>query len=484
MKGESGGICYNANMFTEFIALITLVSFSSLVPALSAREKIDTNESLTIYVWLPDATDPMKGQCFEIDQKTRGQRFNTKVYTSRCRPKKPGHKWIAAEDGMSGKCYEVDPETGAQGFSYKVSSSECIPDNAEFLIVENQCYAKGVMSDGSNFLSKTIMDDCKPSNISYTFEFDSKLMRGNCIGKDPTGASDYVRRVELSRCRPKQTTYIYDDARNKCYEVDATSGPEGYFNNASLSRCLDKKAATYAFIDGKCKEKSLGPEGQEVILDTSMNNCKPNETTYNFEFKSQYDGNCYEVDSLTKGEQYKARVDNRFCRPGKTLTFYVPSIRQCVEIDEETRGQKFAVRAREADCEEYVSTPKWVSDAKNIYLGKCVMNLKRPTGDIVEDKVLDEKCEPKETRYDWVQDEDYNGKCYKVEAKGGPGLYSHPVQDRDCYPNPKELVYRQDPKSFVGLCLIVDSATKGERFKLQVNARRCKEEMGFTSPAP
>ncbi len=467
------------------IANILALIFCALAARpLLAWQTIDPNESLTVYVWLPDSTDPMKGECYEIDQKTRGEKFNTKVYTSRCRPKKPGFKWVPGADGMSGTCYEVDPSSGAQGFSYKVSARECIPDNAEFILVEGQCYAKGIMKDGTEILTKTILDDCKPKNIEYEFKFDAKQMRGDCIGKDPSGASSYVRRVELSRCRPKQTTYLYDDARNKCYEVDPVSGPEGYFNNAALTRCLDKKSATYAFIDGKCMEKSLGPEGQEVILDTKLDNCKPSSTQYKFEFKTQYHGDCFEVDALTLGEQYKGRVDVKFCRPPKTVRFYVPGLRQCVEIDEETRGQKFAVRTRDSECEEFVSGPKWVSSEKDIYEGKCMMKLRKATGVVVDAAVLDEKCRPEEIRYDWIQSEEFQGKCYEVDRKQGPGIYSHKVNTRQCYPNPQKLVYRQDPTSLAGRCLIVDSETEGKRFTLQVNARRCKDDMGLISPAP
>ncbi len=453
------------------------------MPTSQAFETIDPNESLTIYVWLADATEPMKGQCYEIDQKTRGERFNTKVYTSRCRPKKPGYKWIPDPSGMSGKCYEVHPETGAQGFSYKVSTSECIPENAEFLLADGQCFAKGIMKDGTEFLSKTIMDDCRPQKMTYEFTFDPKMMRGTCIGKDSTGASEYVRRVELTRCKPKLTTYVYDESKNKCYEVDAANGPEGYLNTASISKCLDKKAATYAFMDGKCLEKSLGPDGQEVVLPTSLQKCRPDKTQYNFEFKSRYNGICYEVDSLTLGEQYKGRVDLSFCRPSEVVTFYVPEIRQCVEIDTETRGQKFAARTKSSDCESYVAGPSWVASQSNLYEGKCVMKLKKATGEVVDDTVLDERCEPKETRYDWIQDQEFDGKCYRVDAKHGPRVYSHMVADRECYPSPQKLVYRQDPKSFLGRCLIVDAATEGERFRLQVNARRCKEDMGLVSPS-
>lgn len=464
---------------TAFIGLLCLLGSESF-----GRETIDPNESLTIYVWLPDATDSMKGQCYEIDQKTHGERFNTKVYTSRCRPKKAGHKWIPAADGMSGKCYEVHPETGAKGFSYKVSTSECIPDNAEFIIADGQCFAKGIMKDGTEFLSKTTMDNCRPKNIAYEFNFDPKLMRGTCIGKDPSGMSEYVRRVELGKCKPKLTTYVYDENKNKCYEVDAATGPEGYFNEASLSKCLDKKAATYAFIDGKCMEKSLGPDGEEVILPTSLQKCKPKDTKYSFEFKSRYDGTCFEVDALTLGEQYKGRVDLSHCRPKQVVTFYVPEIRQCVEIDVETRGQKYAARTRTSDCESYVSDPTWIVSESNIYEGKCVVKVRRATGEIVDTKVSDERCEPGQTRYDWLQQEEYDGKCYRVDASHGPKIYSHAVPDHECYPRPQKLVYRQDPKSFLGRCLIVDAASEGERFRKQVNARKCKENMGLVSPSP
>lgn len=463
------------------LGLLTTIIFGPVLPSFGA-ETIDRTVHQTRYVWVLDQKNAFKGQCYEIDQATSGERFNAKVSTYNCKPSELTYQWHPDKSGIGGKCYEIHASLGAAGYVDQTGDGKCAPAKLSYQLIESTCYAKGTTANGQEYLNRTGLRDCRPSESRYEFVYDAAAMRGNCFEVDASGASQFKKNAPIDKCRPSKVTYIFDHQSLKCYEVDAVAGPSGYLYQSAREKCLEQKNVTYAFSSGECFQKTMDSAGQEVILKVSTNECRPERTLFIFKFESRYEGNCFEVDELTQGQKFLAQVAVDKCRPAKTVYTYVDEIKSCLEIDEEGMGTNFVKRALNSHCESAASKPKWVVSEDNIYKGKCIGTVRAGDGSETALNYRTEKCLPANTRFEWVQSKAFEGECYEVDAQNGPRQFSRQASDQKCYPPEYDIVFEQVPGQTLGVCTMVDRKSKGELFKREVNARLCKKEMGLVSP--
>lgn len=461
--------------------LFPIILFELILPT-KAGITIDRTLYKTTYVWMPDAANPLKGQCYEIDMASRGEKFNAKVNQSNCKPKEVSYLWAPEESGIGGRCFAVDAKTGTNGYVEGTDDRKCYPENVTYHLIESTCYAKGTLKTGGELINKVDMNECRPSESRFEFRFSKTRGNGSCYEVDAREGGAFERQVSLTKCKPKLTRFVYDQTSDTCYEVDQLEGAEGYVASVSRSKCLDQDEESFAFSNGECFRKTKDIEGNEVVLKTKDSDCRPNKTDFIFEFSSRYNGTCYEVDSLTKGNVYRSRVPHQKCRPEKTLHTYVYEIKKCLEIDEETKGGSFVMTALDRECQSVAEKAAWVADERDIYQGKCMGVVAEGNGTQKEVSYQVDKCRPSDVKTEWVQTKPFDGKCYEVDKEKGPRGYSKLIGSSKCTPLKNAIVFENVPGQTLGVCTMVDEETKGRVFKKEVSATLCKKEMGLVSP--
>ena len=437
---------------------------------------------LTTFVWLQDQNNPFKGLCYEVDEATMGNEYALKVLYSKCRPKDGIYKWVPKDSGVGGNCYYVDKEKQEAGFSSYASMSECKPKETHTLMApDGTCLRVDSETGGGAFAIKVNKKECAPKELANIFVPYDRIIGGTCYSVDmATGGKAYKQIVDVEKCKPAQTKYVYypdnsNPTKGNCYEVPMNGNIKEFVLSKNIRHCVSGEPE-YFFADGKCFAKNSSVDGQVILQGALMDKCKVEQTEYFYVRKTPTNGTCFEVDSLTKGNQFKKRAEMKNCRPKSVeykIITYLNSPR-CVRVDAETGGGAFAEEAPSRYCDENIGKFKWVPREKNEWEGHCVQMVKR-FGQAKKNILLAETCKPKKTIYTWNKKERLVGRCYEVHGELGPSAYSVGVNSTNCRPDKIEVYYHHDPKGKLGGCYEVDSKTKGEEFAIKVTSTKCKD---------
>jgi len=458
-----------------------------------------SSDDLTIYVWQPDTERAYRGQCYEIDKETGGQKFVVKTNRANCRLETVRYIWLQNEGKAGGRCYEVDSETSGQKYSATASKEKCRPKNIKYSWEVNQkgkgfCFEMDVETGGSTYLKKTKSSNCKTKkNIKKWVADRLNPYRGKCLSLDAeTMGALYQETLSSRECRPSETKYewIQKDqfTSGTCYEVDKYEGPQYYSIQVSSKKCMGSKPKTsYQWVrdekkiyGGKCYEIVMLPSGESMSNSVNSKKCRPEKIKNIFMKLSKGRGKCVEVDVLTEGSEYSQgiHIDNCRLAPHLLNTSWFPKTpgmpEGCYEFDRETQGSLFIEKLDDLKCQTS-SSYEWIAD-KSGWGGRCKSMIK-VGGKLVSKGVVPSFCKPKEVKLAFHNRKKLEGYCYIIDAKNGNEFFSLVVERKKC--RPKEVVHifykaKGEPS---GRCYRVDKETKGELFNRKVGKKYCKENL-------
>ena len=237
----------------------------------------------TEYTFIKNESNPKNDTCVERDIKTKGGEYQIKVNKKHCIPKDPGYLF----DFQYGRCYLVDKETLGKGFIVSASLlTDCKTENTQtgYITIKkiSGCFSYDLPTQGKKYYKKISESKCSTEAEQYFWIPESKF-KGECKRSEETTSGKSLIKVAKERCRP--TNFIYK------------------FHKESSN-----------FFTGKCYEvHPKKPENYARVVSNEL--CRPQSTLYIFyreEGKTQ--GKCYELDTLTKGEQYIDTVKANFCK--------------------------------------------------------------------------------------------------------------------------------------------------------------------------
>lgn len=242
--------------------------------------------SSTIYLWQPDIKKPDKGRCYEVDTKTMGQKFKAKVDLNKCRPNDTNYMFVSAKSN----CYEVDSKTSGKKYIKRVKSKFCLPEKTVKKVLsingKTACYEVDTKTEGKYYHKKIKDKECKEAVMTTgptTFFWKYKKPGvGECFKEIKSDGKKLKLKVKPHECRPAEYQYHFirkDSISGTCIEEDIND--ERYYSNK-----------------------------------TNIENCKPKETFFVFYIpKNKKQGQCFEIDTETKGSLYINMVDDSECAP-------------------------------------------------------------------------------------------------------------------------------------------------------------------------
>lgn len=240
----------------------------------------------TIFHWQADKSKPEKGNCYQLDEETYGKKFRAKVKIEKCKPEKTAYLFLY----RTGKCYEVDDQTGGQNYIKKTKIKYCRPAKTvtQMANINNkvECYELDEKTKGSEFYKKVKRSECASDlnakgETTYFWEFREPGY-GTCYKELYLNGKPIKSKVKNTDCRPEK--YIYRFIRR---------------NETS----------------GICVEQDPNNE-RAFSLKTKIKNCKPADTIFVFYTpKNKKYGQCFEIDSETKGDLYIDKAKNKDCTP-------------------------------------------------------------------------------------------------------------------------------------------------------------------------
>lgn len=231
----------------------------------------------TEFTWIKSAKSIFKGKCLEVDKETKGKKFNAEVDKDNCRTSQTAFYFIPKD----GKCYEIDEPSKGEAFVMKSDIENCRPNQTikKFtkIMGKEGCFEIPSSGEWNNYYKRLNLKNCNTESTEYFFKLE-KGQTGSCFTKTAKG----VVKVKTEFCKPSKTVYYFERTktfRGECYE-QSSEGAKFY----------SKK--------------------------TNLEACRPKDTLYIFynDPENITQSNCYEVDNLTKGNQYLARVRKEKCK--------------------------------------------------------------------------------------------------------------------------------------------------------------------------
>lgn len=240
----------------------------------------------TIFHWQADREKPEKGTCFQLDEATYGKKFRAKVKIDKCRPEKISFLFLY----RTGKCYEVDDETGGKNYIKRTNIKYCRPENIVTQMAnindKVECYELDAKTKGKEFYKKIRRKECATDlnakgEMTFYWEYKSPG-NGTCYKEIFINGKSLKTKVKNTDCRPEKFIYRFmrkNETSGICLEEDPTN------------------------------EKAYS-------LKTKLINCKPSNTVFVFYTpKNKKYGQCYEIDSETKGNLYINKAKTEDCSP-------------------------------------------------------------------------------------------------------------------------------------------------------------------------
>jgi len=437
---------------------------------------------------MPDANVAYKGECFEVDKETKGQRYSQMVSPDRCRPRGKtniGYLWLQKADDADGECLLIDKRNPKSSYSKSVPYKKCQPEKVEKILLEGKCYLKGETLDGSTFHKKVDKRKCKSDDLSYVFELDESGLRGKCFSLDPSNGGKFPE--SITKCKPDNTQYIPIDKKNytDCYEV-SINGPQEYIKKANRKKCAPSDLRFEWIQTKEFSGECIKTDGSFKEPTDSKNCLDFYKLDHVFYKVSEYDGKCLKVDKETSGGRIRLETSMQYCKP-KELTFKLVYIEDrgtsCLSFDPYDLQNGYRKVVSSSNCEEKISEVVWVSNSSDPLRGKCVQQFK--VGDKLNTKALaPSKCKPKKTKFIFVnsisEDRPLSGKCYEVPLDGDHSEYSKSVGSEKCKPDIVEIRYfHPDQFGIDGGCYEVDKSTGGKKYHYRVANRKCKRMLDF-----
>ena len=171
---------------------------------------------------------------------------------------------------------------------------------------------------------------------------------------------------------------------------------------------------------GICYEIDKETGGQKFIVSTSKSNCRPEQVKFLWvQNENKVGGRCYMVDAETSGQKYSRTSFVDKCLPQNINYTWEISEKgkgHCFAIDVETGGSAFLIKAKPSKCKTEKNINKWIPNRINPYRGKCYSLDQLTMGQQYQEIVSDQNCRPNETKFEWVQKDQFsNGKCYEID---------------------------------------------------------------------
>ncbi|MBD67123.1 MAG: hypothetical protein CME62_18120 [Halobacteriovoraceae bacterium] len=221
------------------------------------------------------------------------------------------------------------------------------------------------------------------------------------------------------------------------------------------------------YFSGDCYQIEK-KDSQQIKLKVKIEKCRPQLTEYVF-LKEK--GNCYEIDSKTKGQTFTRRVSKKLCRSEDTIYLMGQFGKQkgCFEVDSETNGEKFYKKTSLENCKENTEETFFSYDEK-IQEGKCFVKDQN-------DKFLEVKthlCKTPNTETLFEKQNLIEGKCFIQDVRGAK-YYRHETKIENCKPQKTDYIIISPPNKPSAQCFEVDTETNGEKFIQKVRNKFCEK---------
>ncbi len=191
---------------------------------------------------------------------------------------------------------------------------------------------------------------CRPKKVSYYYSVEDQ----KCYETDlETGGENYFKSIsDLEKCKTMPTTFIVQN--QQCLEIDSKTRGTLYYKKVDWPRCLDSKLR-YTWVrrsetKGTCYQLNEHGRDKLKVLETI---CKPEKSIFVFTRTSPLDGYCIEK-SAVHDNDYSRKVSNFYCKPKATTFFFYkkPGKKsgQCYEVDTKTRGDLYLNKVKALEC--------------------------------------------------------------------------------------------------------------------------------------
>lgn len=475
-------------------------------------------EVSTVYRWHPENIPGKKysGKCYEIDIETAGQKYISPVPATKCRPSQDmlTYSWIPKEGMPGGKCYEIDIATSGDLYSKFAAWRNCLPPQGarEYILNDEKCYIVGQLN-GTPFIQGVKYKFCKSNQISYKFVLGETGTRGSCFEIDEV--NQITKNASLSKCRPQgdgATQYIWEPSKSKCYEIALDGGPSKFISSVDKKKCKPMNLS-YQWLqsnDPKCLEVGTTQQGLPFQSKVADEKCLANiPRKFRFIKQSPVAGTCFEIDRETEGKKVQRIVNAKECRNNVTeietqILSYLGRD-YCIEIDKNNPTNGYRKSVNKKYCTDQTTKVRWQQDENNPFEGRC-LKLSYYAGKESWKSVRREKCKNGETLFYWHVPKIYPekwvkqqrkkknflqtleavltskdnlvffGKCYEIDAKEGPKVFSSATNIKNCKPEKLTLRYFHPRQYIKGGCYIVDQKTNGEKYLKKTLDKSCKDK--------
>jgi hypothetical protein len=452
----------------------------SALPPASAYEP-------TAFHWQVTNENPPKGYCLEVDRKTGGDVFQKRVPQDNCRPKEDQVTtlWLQKSDGPGGQCYQVDKQSLGLGYARSVGQKDCEPEQTESHLIEGKCYIKGERLDGSIFLVSAPKKRCKPEEVNLKFLPASDGLSGRCVSFDSRSGEKFNE--PLKKCKPEKTDFltIEIEGEAKCFEVSKEEGAAGYIKKVNNEFCRPQETQ---LMWVQTKEKSgecyltskINSSYREKVTPSQCYDLYKTETQ--FIVASPIRGECFLIDSETKGSKLRQFVGSDKCEP-KGLQTKLISYQDrpyCIQIDLKDLGSGFRKTVPLKKCYEGLGDFTWVLSDSDPLKGVCYEKVAL-ADEYQYHLTKKEKCRPEETIYKWQVESKEKvllGKCYEIAKDKGNQDFVMMVARKFCKPKTPLVVRYFHPEEYErGGCYMVDKETLGGLYSVRTDVKKCKMEL-------
>jgi hypothetical protein len=457
------------------------------------------NEDLRLTEYHYESEGHLKGQCFEIDRRTKGIEYKvpkSDFFCEKLFPEKTTY-FKPNKTGQGGECYEVDAQTKGHRYSQRKPYDFCKPTKTSFQWIENRCFEMGQREDGHQYRQSVASERCLENVATKNLWVMNKNgLSGSCYRIDSATSGRNVREmISTNECKPQQTINVWlqdqqNPTRGRCYTLDAQKGPEGFVTTTTDSDCLEKKAK-YSWVqknklEGDCFALHQTNHGEFIPKKVPSVKCRPEAFEYHFVRENEFQGYCLERDLETHGKVFQQRVNIQPCRPKEVKTAWLEvagDLRsgKCLMLDKKTEGKNYVELRPKEEC--LVSTGQYRFELNPKRLeGVCFEMI--PLGSQQQRKTVSiDLCRPKEVRLAWSGDElTLEGHCYEIDKLYGAQAYLKRVPALRCKPfylEDVEYRFHRAPGSKGGRCFEVDKKTGGLKYAATASEEKCRKQLSL-----